>query len=284
LLTIKLKVDLKTLMSSLFNLKPCKNDIGAFIETDLRKVEYANIIAIRKAVRKYGAVFFRNQNLDSKNYVKFAKKIGKCASYPRLRGLEGFPEITVVEKKADEELMFGEGWHTDSTYTKNPPEFTMLYSIKTPQKGKGNTKFASQYASYENLSKDYKEKINNLSALFSADGPISKTVINRTEERGRDIDPKSLSAIHSIVRTNNENSKKSIYLSPGHVIKITDVLESEGTSILNYLTAHQVKPEFVYEFEWEPDCLALWSNYAMLHSPVNDFTGLERIMHRITIK
>ena len=113
---------------------------------------------------------------------------------------------------------------------------------------------------------------------------ISKTVINRTEERGRDIDPKSLSAIHSIVRTNNENSKKSIYLSPGHVIKITDVLESEGTSILNYLTAHQVKPEFVYEFEWEPDCLALWSNYAMLHSPVNDFTGLERIMHRITIK
>ena len=36
-------------------------------------------------------------------------------------------------------ILFGEGWHTDSTYTKEPPRFTMLYSIKSPPKGKGNT-------------------------------------------------------------------------------------------------------------------------------------------------
>ncbi len=51
----------------------------------------------------------------------------------------------------------------------------MLYSIKTPTKGKGNTKFASQYLSYENLNEDVKGKIKNLKAIFSADGPISKT-------------------------------------------------------------------------------------------------------------
>ena len=59
--------------------------------------------------------------------------------------------ITVVEKKPNEKIMFGEGWHTDSTYTPQPPKFTMLYSIKTPEKGKGNTRFASQYLSYESL-------------------------------------------------------------------------------------------------------------------------------------
>ena len=45
-----------------------------------------------------------------------------------------------------------------------------------------------------------------------------------------------------------------------------------------------LKSKFIYSFEWEPNCLALWSNYAVLHSPVNDFTGVDRVMHRITIQ
>ena len=78
--------------------------------------------------------------------------------------------------------------------------------------------------------------------------------------------------------------KKSIYLSPGHVIKIVKMDEKERASLLKYLFKHQVKPEFVYRFEWEKNCLALWSNYTVLHSPVNDFTGVDRVMHRITIQ
>ena len=83
-----------------------------------------------------------------------------------LEGLEGHPEITVVEKKPDEQIMFGEGWHTDSTYTKEPPRFTMLYSVKTPEKGKGNTLFASQYRSYETLDDSMKEKIKKFESSF----------------------------------------------------------------------------------------------------------------------
>ena len=271
-------------MYNLIQLKPCKNNIGAIIKRDLHTINEGIIDEIKIALDEFGAVFFRNQNLDSLSYINFAKKLGKCAEYPRLKGLEGFPEITVVEKKANEKIMFGEGWHTDSTYTKNPPKFTMLYSIKTPQRGKGNTLFASQYASYENLSGEYKKKIENLKAIFSADGSISKTVINRTAERGTGIDPTTLSAIHPIVKVNERNKKKSIYLSPGHVIKIIDMEKNASESLLKYLFQHQVKPEFVYEFEWEPNCLAIWSNYSVLHSPVNDFTGVDRLMHRITIQ
>ena len=55
-------------------------------------------------------------------------------------------------------------------------------------------------------------------------------------------------------------------------------------NLLKYLFKHQIKSEFVYGFEWEENCLALWSNYVVLHSPVNDFTGVDRVMHRITIQ
>ena len=271
-------------MNNFIELKPLRNNIGALIKTNLTEAGNDIIKEIKNALDDFGVVFFREQNLTPTSYVQFAKKLGKCADYPRLRGLEGFPEITVVEKKANENIMFGEGWHTDSTYTENPPQFTMLYSIKTPKKGKGNTLFASQYASYANLSEEYQKKIKDLRAVFSADGSISKTVVNRTAERGTGIDPKSLSAVHPIVKVNERNMKKSIYLSPGHVIKIVDMEQNASESLLRYLFRHQVKSEFVYAFEWEPNCLAIWSNYAVLHSPVNDFIGVDRLMHRITIQ
>ena len=231
-------------MYKLIEVIPCKNNIGALINTNLNEANNYIINKIKAALDEFGVVFFRNQKLNSTSYVQFAKKLGKCADYKRLKGLDGYPEITVVEKKANENLMFGEGWHTDSIYTKQPPKFTMLYSIKTPEKGKGNTLFASQYVSYNNLSKEDQKKIANLNAIFSADGPISKTLVNRVAERGTGVNPKSLTAIHPIVKINKKNKKKSIYLSPGHVMKIVDMDKKESVSLLKYLIKHQVKPEF----------------------------------------
>ena len=271
-------------MYNFIEVQPCKNNIGAFININLNDVNNNIINEIKISLDEFGVIFFRNQSLSSSSYVSFAKNLGEFADYKRLKGLDGFPEITVVEKKASEKIMFGEGWHTDSSYTKQPPKFTMLYSIKIPGKGKGNTLFASQYASYKNLLKQDKKKIENLKAVFSAEGPISKTLTYRIAEKGTGVNLKSLSAIHPIIKVNERNKKKSIYLSPGHVTKIVDMDEKESTALLKYLFEHQVKPEFVYGFEWEENCLAIWSNYAVLHSPVNDFTGVHRVMHRITIQ
>ena len=141
-------------MYNFIEVQPCKNNIGAFININLSKVDNNIINEIKISLDEFGVVFFRKQSLNSSSYVRFAKKLGECADYKRLKGLGGFPEITVVEKRANEKIMFGEGWHTDSSYTNRPPKFTMLYSIKTPPKGMGNTMFASQYVSYEYLPKE----------------------------------------------------------------------------------------------------------------------------------
>ena len=105
-------------MYNFIEIQPCKNNIGALININLNKVNNDVINEIKVSLDEFGVVFFRNQSLDSSSYVQFAKQLGKCADYKRLKGLNGFPEITVVEKKANEKIMFGEGWHTDSSYTK----------------------------------------------------------------------------------------------------------------------------------------------------------------------
>ena len=78
---------------------PNKNNVGAIIEANLSNFNQEIIEEIKDALAEYGVVFFRNQQLDSQTYIDFAKAFGNLAEYPMLKGLDGFPEITVVEKK-----------------------------------------------------------------------------------------------------------------------------------------------------------------------------------------
>ena len=171
----------------MFKIIPNKKEIGAEIICDIRNISNKDFIKIKLALRKYGMLFFRKQNLNSKNYIKFAKNFGKLADYPRLKGLnKKYPKITVVQRKAtDKGPSFGEQFHTDSIYTKKPPRFTMLLSKLVPQKGKANTEFCSQYLAYKNLPNKIKNKLNKLKGVYSSKGPISITTVEREKEKGK---------------------------------------------------------------------------------------------------
>ena len=153
----------------MFKIIPGKKEIGAEIIYDLKKIKKNHIKGIKHALHKYGMIYLRNQNLSSSNYLKFAKKLGVPADYPRLKGLSSkFTKITVVERKSkDKGPSFGEQFHTDSIYTKKPPRFTMLLSKLVPIKGQANTEFSSQYLAYENFPYILKKKIKkSKSSLF----------------------------------------------------------------------------------------------------------------------
>ena len=57
--------------------QPCKNNVGAEISFNLKTAEEKDIKKIKDALNGFGVVFFRNQNLDSKSYIKFAKNFPK---------------------------------------------------------------------------------------------------------------------------------------------------------------------------------------------------------------
>ena len=53
--------------------------------------------------------------------------------------------------------------------------------------------------------------------------------------------------------------------------------------MLQFLFAHQVKPEFTCRFRWGPGSIAFLDNRAAQHNPVNDYHGFRRRMHRVTL-
>ena len=136
------------------SVSPGKNNVGAYVnDLDLNDLKENKTTLIKDILNKYGVVFIKKQNLDSKTYQNFAKSLGQLVEYPRLKGLENYPFINVLERKpTDKSIAFGGSFlHQDTSYLdKDRPRYTMLMGIEIPD-NQGNTIFSSGFNSYKKL-------------------------------------------------------------------------------------------------------------------------------------
>ena len=238
---------------------------------------------IRAALLAHGVIFFRDQALAPEQYLRFARAVGEPTEYPFVKGLEGYPEITEVIKEKDERVNFGGVWHSDTTYLERPPMATMLYARELPPVG-GDTIFASMIMAYEALSPGMRRMLDGLTAVNSADkGDAAATREELRRQRPKDQGDVVTTAEHPLIRTHPETGRKAVFVNPGHTVRIGGLTEAESAPILEYLYAHQRRPEFTCRFRWRVGSLALWDNRSVQHYPLNDYHGHRRAMQRITL-
>ena len=245
---------------------------------------------IRQVFLEHQVIFLRGQNLSPAQFLAFAQAMGQPIEYPFVKGIDGFPHIIEVKKLAHEKINFGGIWHSDTTYLAVPPMGSMLLAREVPPYG-GDTLFANQYLAYESLSCTMKRLLAGLMGISSsAKADVSKTREDRIKESdktdgsGSAKSPQQFQALHPIVRTHPETGRKALYVNVAHTAGIDGMSDAESAPILNFLFAHQVKPEVTCRFVWEPDSIAFWDNRCTQHNPVNDYHGFRRVMHRITLQ
>jgi taurine dioxygenase len=268
------------------DIKPISGALGAVIEgVDLSRGVTASLAAdIRRVFLDFQVIFLRGQNLTPAQFLAFAQVMGQPIEYPFVKGIEGFPHIIEVKKLEHEKVNFGGIWHSDTTYLEVPPMGSMLLSREVPPFG-GDTLFANQYLAYEALSDTMKRLLDGLVGISSsAKADVSKTREDRIKSDGNAAAPKEYRALHPIVRTHPETGRKALYVNVAHTSGIEGMADEESAPILNFLFAHQVKPEFTCRFAWEPNAIAFWDNRCTQHNPVNDYHGYRRVMHRITLQ
>ncbi len=246
-------------------------------------LDAATVAAIRQALLDHLVIFFHDQDLPPERFLAAARRFGEPVEYPFVRGIEGFPHIIQVAKLEHETVNFGGIWHSDTTYLEVPPMGTLLVAREVPPKG-GDTLFANQYLAYETLSDGMKRLLDGLKGVSSS----AKAATTRTREDRKRTDPASrphedFTAEHPAVRTHPETGRKALYVNVGHTVRFAGMTEAESAPILNYLFAHQTKPEFTCRFSWRVGSLAFWDNRCAQHNPVNDYQGYRRVMHRITL-
>jgi len=135
------------------------------------------------------------------------------------------------------------------------------------------------YKNYKHLCYSEK-KIKDATGVFSSAGPIAVTRLEREKEMGIKSS-ESMEAEHPIVIT--VDGKKTLYISPGHLMKIKNVKEDEAEYLKNYLVDHVNKEEFIFSYEWTKGDICLWDNLSILHM-ASEIKNCRRVMHRITIK
>lgn len=252
---------------------------GVNVSTPL---DAAVVAEIRQAFLDHLVIFLRDQQLSPPALLAFAQCFGKAMEYPQLKGLPDCPLVTPVVKLEHERVNFGGIWHSDTTYLDKPPMASMLYALETPPHG-GDTLFANQYLAYETLSEGLKQTLDALTGInTSAKAEVSKTREDRLREAG--VELKVLVGEHPVVRTHPETGRKALYVNVGHTASFKGWTEAESAPLLEYLFAHQVKPELTCRFRWERGSLAFWDNRCAQHNPVNDYHGYRRVMHRVTLE
>ncbi|MBT5110285.1 MAG: taurine dioxygenase [Rhodospirillaceae bacterium] len=231
------------------------------------------------------ALFFPGQTLGPKALASVAEHIGPVGEYPFVEGFAEEPRVFAVVKESHETKNFGEGWHSDTTYTDIPPKATVLYSVETPRAG-GDTLFANMHLAYEGLSEGLKTMLSGLRAVHSstvrkgggrAAGNAYQSV--KLVAKNRPV----LEATHPLVRTHPETGRKALYVDALHTARIEGWSEAESKALLEYLYQQQQRPELTCRYEWEPGVFAVWDNCAAQHLAVNDYHGYRREMHRLSI-
>jgi taurine dioxygenase len=90
-------------------------------------------------------------------------------------------------------------------------------------------------------------------------------------------------AEHPVVRTHPDTGRKALYLSRSHTIRFRDMTEQESRPLIDYLQAHQIRPEFTCRVRWSPGTLTVWDNRCTQHCAINDYHGQRRRMRRLTV-
>ena len=251
---------------------------GVDLSRPLSKADFAEI---KRLWLEHLVIFFRDQQLDERQYMAFAGQFGEPVEYPMVRGLAGFPKIIEVKKLEHERVPFGGIWHTDTAYLERPPMSSMLIAREIPPVG-GDTLFANMYLAFDSLSPGLKKLLEGLKAVnASTKADASMTREDAMKNSGKET--KNYSAEHPVVRTHPETGRKALYVNSGHTVRFAGWTEEESASLLKFLFDVQIKPEFTCRFAWRPDSIALWDNRCTQHNPVNDYHGYRRVMHRITL-
>jgi taurine dioxygenase len=238
------------------------------------------VTELHQALDDYLVLFFRDQDLDYDSAKRFGRHFGELAIHPNTPGPQGHPEILPIHADAQSKLVNGERWHSDVSCNEEPSYASILHLKTVPTEG-GDTLFASQYAAYDALSPRLKSYLEGLTALHDGGPNYRYSNTRRGIPESGKIYP---SAIHPVVRTNPKTGRKALFVNAAFTVRILDVPDEEGRTLLSFLTTHAARPDFQTRFGWKTGSIALWDNRYTQHLAVWDYYPQTRSGFRVTIK
>ena len=263
------------------------------VGVDLNALSDAVFSRIRDAFHTYQVLAIRDQTLTPAAQLAFSRRFGALEDQLNAHyTVPDYPEVLVLSNDVRDGKPIGlidggDFWHSDSSHRDFPSMATILYAVKNPDAG-GDTEFANMYAAYEALPEDLKRRIAALRGVHAVSKLRNKRVtVSPRRPDGKDFYERQKSIpdqVWPMVRTHPVTGKKALYVSPRFTIGIEGLTQEEADPILDYLFAHQTRPEFVYRHKWRDRDLVMWDNRSVIHQATGGYSYPDvRTMHRTVI-
>ena len=184
------------------------------------------------------------------------------------------------------------GWHTDQSFRRPPPDFSLFHAVIACPKGQGQTLFADGVGAYESLPIALKERIEDLEGLhvYPFWGRSEEEV--RAGVTPRPLAPHEQPQRQPVVREHPVTGKRALYLCEsgqmdwivGPFAGMEPGPDGEGAALLYELMSHYTQPRFTYAHEWEDGDLIAYDNRCLAHCATwFDADRHERLMWRTTV-
>jgi taurine dioxygenase len=270
--------------TSAITLHPLTGALGAEVKgVDLSApLDEAAFAAVRKAFLDHIVLLFRDQSITPAQQIAFTARFGPVEGHPLAsrRGIDGHPEILVLENQPGRPGARNDFWHSDISFAERPPLGSVLYGITIPE-GRGDTMFCNMTAAYDNLSDGMRRMLDGLHALHNGAGLAARN--NAGDNDGLPITNVPPPVAHPVVRTHPDTGRKALYINPYFTTRFADMTAEESRPLIDMLTAHATRPENVYRHRWQAGDVLMWDNRAAMHYAVRDYDeSMPRLMHRAT--
>lgn len=264
--------------------KPLSPALGVeIVDVDLsEELDDGRFAKILNAWHENLVILLRDQDLTEEAEVRFAERFGPLAMVHTPQFATTHPAVMLISNIREDGRQIGalpDGemhFHSDQCYQERPATASMLYAIEIPTKG-GNTLFANAYKAYETLPDDVKRRIVGRRALNAYDYDSSATT------RSGKVAQDAPSCLQPVVRTHPVTGRKALYVNRLMTVQIEGLAPDESDELLEFLFAHQERPEFVYEHVWTPGDLLMWDNRCTLHARTDFSADERRLLRRVTI-
>ena len=269
-----------------FETRPMSGNTGLEVHgIDVLTVTDEEVAALRQLwLDSLVLVFVGQRHVDVEGLASFAARFGPLYRHP-LTMTEASNPVHAINIPA------GGYWHSDVTFTDEPPMATMLHAQSVPAKG-GDTLWSNMYLAFESLSAPMQAFVSGLTAVHDFDHffryPMGDTL--ETDEFVLEMKKKVPLASHPVVRTHPESGRRALFVNESFTSHIEELTRAESDAVLQHLYRNSTRPEFTCRHRWSPGDICFWDNRCVMHYPVDDWGGAisghvdsPRKMNRVTI-
>mmetsp|Transcript_19171 Transcript_19171/g.48823 ORF Transcript_19171/g.48823 Transcript_19171/m.48823 type:complete len:361 (-) Transcript_19171:273-1355(-) len=256
--------------------------LGALLDVgDLRELNATGVARIHEAVRAYGVVVIRGQDLTRADQEALTARLGEVVVLPgSFEGQDPEPGHPAIQRVTNfwangtwkgSSNSFGQYWHQDGQFWPRSHRhiLSMLYSSAAPKTG-GQTGFADLRGALKALSKPLL-KIALRASIVASVRDIPDFIRSGTVEELALFDDVSHPMVDSLphsaatsIAVALEADEATLFIGSPQM-RTKGIEKDEGSALLKLLFAHSTGPSFTYFHHWTPGDLVLWDNVQTLH-------------------